>query len=63
MTVQTGTEDAVVVRAGLDACTAQLVGFKVSHSVAVIDELSEALDGKLSKAALRDEAPNRMGDG
>jgi crotonobetaine/carnitine-CoA ligase len=63
VTIAPGTDEDTVQRAALDACAEQLADFKVPRAVYVIDALPEALLGKVSKVALRDEAIKRMADG
>jgi crotonobetaine/carnitine-CoA ligase len=62
VTVLPGADEEAVRRNAIEACAAQLADFKVPRHVYVVDELPEALLGKISKAALRDEALERMTD-
>ena len=62
LTVHPGVDADEVSVLAMDACVAQLADFKVPRRVYVVDALPEALLGKISKAALRDEAIKRMGD-
>ncbi len=62
VTVRAGTDEDVVRRDAIEACTARLADFKVPRDVYVVDELPESLLGKIAKAALRDEALKRMAD-
>jgi crotonobetaine/carnitine-CoA ligase len=60
VTIVPGADEDEVVAAAHDACIAQLADFKVPRRIYVIDELPEAVLGKIAKGALRDEALQRM---
>jgi crotonobetaine/carnitine-CoA ligase len=60
VTIVPGADEDEVAAAAHDACIAQLADFKVPRRIYVIDELPEAVLGKIAKGALRDEALQRM---
>jgi crotonobetaine/carnitine-CoA ligase len=62
VTVVEGSDEAAVRDEALAVCAKQLADFKVPRAVYVVDVLPEALLGKVSKAALREEAIKRVAD-
>ena len=62
VTVVPGTDAGSVPDAAIALCQAQLADFKVPGAVYVVDELPEALLGKISKVTLRDWALARQAE-
>jgi crotonobetaine/carnitine-CoA ligase len=63
VTVTADADHDAVVSEALAASAAHLADFKVPRSVYVVEELPESLLGKVTKAALREEAIKRVGGG
>jgi carnitine-CoA ligase len=62
VTLTPGVDEKEVVNAAMAACRSRLADFKVPRGIHVIDELPEALLGKIAKATLWDEAIKRASD-